>query len=113
MRERPSVCHSCKHPLAVFVVTPLALAIAAASAQAATRVDLQKQDVAALNSQYAQASVTIGGSKRANLRPSELLSLGAESPLPHVKGRNNEEGGRTYLHHQNYRGIHPSRQQHL
>src|SRR3546814_1778230 len=92
MREKPIVIHSSKHPLAVFVVTPMALALAAASAQAATRVDLQKQDVAALNSQYAQASVAIGVSKRANLRHAELLSLAAASALTIVKSRDIEDG---------------------
>ena len=97
--------HSSKHPLTVLVVTPLALALAAASAQAATRVDLQKQDVAALNSQYAQASVAIGVSKQANLRHAELLSLGAESALAIVKARDIEDGARNYRYQQTYRGI--------
>src|SRR5690606_27714981 len=105
IREKPIVTHSSKHPLAVLVVTPLALALAAASAQAATRVDLQKQDVAALNSQYAQASVAIGVSKQANLRHAELLSLGADSALSLVKAREIEDGARNYRYTQTWNGI--------
>src|SRR3546814_14090698 len=106
MRQKTSVCHSSKHPLAVFVETPLARALAAAAAQAATRVDLQKQDVAALNSQYAQASVAIGVSQPANLRHAELLSLGADSALTIVKARDIEAGARTTRYQQDDRG-HP------
>src|SRR3546814_12225794 len=95
IRENPIVIHSSKHPLAVFVVTPLALALAAASAQAATRVDLQKQDVAALNSQYAKASVAIGVSKRANLRHAEPLSLGPDSRVAIGTDRDIAAGPRT------------------
>src|SRR5690606_36106918 len=105
IREKPIVTHSTRHPLAVLVVTPLALALAAASAQAATRVDLQKQDVAALNSQYAQASVAIGVSKQANLRHAELLSLGADSALSLVKAREIEDGARNYRYTQTWNGI--------
>ena len=97
--------HSTKHPLGLYVVTPLALALAAASAQAATRVDLQKQDVAAINSQYANASVAIGVSKQASLRHAEMLSLGADSALSLVKAREIEDGARNYRYAQTWNGI--------
>ena len=61
--------YSSKHPLGLYVVTPLALALAAVSAQAATRVDLQKQDVAQLNRQYAVASATLGASAKPHRSP--------------------------------------------
>ncbi len=97
--------HSTKHPLGLYVVTPLALALAAASAQAATRVDLQKQDVAAINSQYAHASMAIGVSKQANLRHAEMLSLGADSALSVLKAREVENGVRNYRYAQTWNGI--------
>ncbi|MDN5781837.1 MAG: M4 family metallopeptidase, partial [Luteimonas sp.] len=97
--------HSSKHPLALFVVTPLALALMAVSAQAATRVDLQKQDLAALNSQYANASVAIGVSKQANLRHAEMLALDAHSALSVVKARTAENGVRNYRYAQTWNGI--------
>ncbi|GAB3315005.1 M4 family metallopeptidase [Luteimonas notoginsengisoli] len=97
--------HSSNHPLALYVVTPLALALAAVSAQAATRVDLQKQDVAALNSQYANASVAIGVSKQAGLRHAEMLSLDADSALAVVNARAIENGVRNYRYTQTWNGI--------
>ena len=97
--------HSSNHPLALFVVTPLALALAAVSAQAATRVDLQKQDVAAINSQYANASVAIGVSKQASLRHAEMLALDAHSALSVIKARTAENGVRNYRYAQTWNGI--------
>ena len=99
------VTHSTKHPLGFYVVTPLALAIASISAQAATRVDLQKQDAAALNSQYAKASVAIGISKQAGLRHAEMLSLGADSALTLLKTNVAENGVRNYRYNQTFRGV--------
>ncbi|GAA3917123.1 M4 family metallopeptidase [Luteimonas lutimaris] len=97
--------HSTKHPLGLYVVTPLALALAAVSAQAATRVNLQKQDVAAINSQYAQASTAIGVSKQANLRHAEMLDLGSDSALNVISARQIEDGARNYRYEQTWHGI--------
>ena len=97
--------HSTRHPLGLYVVTPLALALAAVSAQAATRVNLQKQDVAAINSQYAQASTAIGVSKQANLRHAEMLDLGSDSALSVVSARQVENGARNYRYEQTWNGI--------
>jgi Zn-dependent metalloprotease len=86
-------------------VTPLALALAAVSAQAATRVDLQKQDVAAINHQYANASAAIGVTRQANLRHAEMLSLGADSTLTVLKTHAAENGVRNYRYQQTFRGV--------
>jgi Zn-dependent metalloprotease len=99
------VIHSSKHPLALLAVTPLALALAAASAQAATRVDLHKQDVAALNAQYASATVALGVSKQANLRHAEMLGLGADSALAVLKARDAGKGARNIRYQQTFRGV--------
>ncbi|HVI57256.1 MAG TPA: pre-peptidase C-terminal domain-containing protein [Luteimonas sp.] len=97
--------HSSKHPLALIAVTPLALALATASAQAATRVDLHKQDVAALNAQYAGATVAVGVSRQANLRHAEMLGLGADSALTVIKARDAGKGARNIRYQQTFRGV--------
>ena len=69
--------HSRKRSLQLIALSPLAIACMAMSAQAANRVDLHRQDIARINSQYATASTAVGVSKQANVRHAEMLGLGA------------------------------------
>ena len=48
--------HSNRRSLSLLALSPLALALAVASAQAATRSDLHNQNVSLLNSQYKLAA---------------------------------------------------------
>jgi Zn-dependent metalloprotease len=87
-------------------MAPLAIALAAASsAQAATRVDLQQQGVAAINAQYARASAAIGVSKQASIRHAEMLGLGADSALTVLKAHDGPNGGRVTRYQQTFHGI--------
>src|SRR5690606_12010404 len=70
-----------------------------------TRVNLQQQDVQAINSQYAQASVAIGVSRQANLRHAEMLQLGSDSTLDVISARQVEDGARNYRYQQTWNGI--------
>src|SRR5690606_31380100 len=99
------VSHSNKHPIGLYVVTPLAFALAAMTAQAADRVDLHGQDVAAINSQYANANIAAGVSQKASLRHAQMLSMGAGSALELVKARQIEDGARNYRYVQTWNGI--------
>ncbi|MEP6634659.1 MAG: peptidase M4 family protein, partial [Luteimonas sp.] len=87
------------------VVSPLALALAALSAQAAERVDLQKRDVAQLNRQYKSAVATTGAPTKANLRHAELLSLDPESALLVLTSAQDADGTHHYRYQQTFRGI--------
>ncbi len=97
--------HSSKHPLGLYVMTPLALALAAIPAQAATRVDLHRQDVAAINAQYARASAVVGANAKASLRHAEMLGLGADSTLAVLKAHDGADGSRITRYQQVFRGI--------
>ena len=97
--------YSSKHPLGLYVVTPLALALAAVSAQAATRVDLQRQDVAQLNRQYAVASATLGASAKPIDRHAEFIGLDSQSSLRVLATVQEKSGITHYRYQQQFRGI--------
>lgn len=90
----------------VIALSPLLLAFAAVSATAATRVDLQKQNVAQLNSQYQTASAKAGGvAKIAKVRHAELLSMDANSKLEVLTSSTDKDGTRHYRYQQTFRGV--------
>lgn len=88
----------------LIALSPLALAIAGLSAQAATRVDLHAADVGRLNSQYTTASVRVGVSAQPSVRAAEMLSMDAESSLSTLKVMT--DGGMRYSRYQQtFRGL--------
>ena len=90
----------------VIALSPLLLAFAAVSANAATRVDLQKQNVAQLNTQYQTASAKAGGAaKIAKERHAELLGLDANSKLEVLTSKTDSDGTRHYRYQQTFRGV--------
>ncbi|WP_226470334.1 M4 family metallopeptidase [Luteimonas panaciterrae] len=90
--------------LKLIAVTPLALALSALSAQAANRDDLQKANLAQLNSQYARASASLGVAAKAADRHAELVGLDTGSSLREIRTRHDKLG--TYhRYQQTYQGI--------
>jgi len=99
------VIHSRKRSLQLIALSPLAIACMAMSAQAANRVDLHRQDIARINSQYATASTAVGVSKQANVRHAEMLGLGADSALTLLKTHTSKNGLKTSRYEQTFRGV--------
>jgi len=90
----------------VIALSPLLLAFAAVSANAATRVDLQKQNVAQMNAQYQVASAKVGGAaKIAKVRHAELLSFDVNSKLEMLSSDTDQDGTRHYRYQQTFRGV--------
>lgn len=97
---------SSKRSLCLIAASPLALALAAMSAQAATRVDLHKQDVAQLNRQYTTATAAaLGIARQANLRHAELVGMDADSSLSTLKAVSGKDGKHYYRYQQTFRGV--------
>ncbi|RNF84127.1 M4 family metallopeptidase [Montanilutibacter psychrotolerans] len=97
--------HSNNRTRYLIALTPLSLALAMASANAAQRVDLQKQDVARINTQYRAASAAVGRPALAVDRHAEAISLEGESRLQVVRAVTDRAGNRTYRYQQTFRGI--------
>ncbi|MGH8106531.1 MAG: peptidase M4 family protein, partial [Arenimonas sp.] len=90
----------------VIALSPLLLAFAAVSASAATRVDLQKQNVAQVNTQYQIASNKAGGAaKIAKERHAELLGMDVDSKLEVLTSKTDSDGTRHYRYQQTFRGV--------
>jgi vibriolysin len=88
-----------------FWISPLAVALCAASAQAATRTDLHTQNIAQLNAQYAQAVQTLGATPAVAERHAELAGLDARSTLKLIKTNKDKNGAQHYRYQQVYNGI--------
>jgi len=88
-----------------FWISPLAVALCAASAQAATRTDLHTQNIAQLNAQYAQAVKTLGATPAVAERHAELAGLDARSTLKLIKTTKDKNGAQHYRYQQVYNGI--------
>jgi pseudolysin/vibriolysin len=97
--------HSSSRVRCLAVLSPLAFALAAVSAQAATRVDLHKQDVAQLYKQYKAASARLGAPAKAGDRHAEMLSLDADSALQLLTSAKDADGTTHYRYRQTFRGI--------
>ncbi len=90
----------------IIALSPLVLAFAAVSANAATRVDLQKVNAAQLNTQYQVASTKVGGAaKLAKDRHAELLGMDVDSKLEVLTSKTDNDGTRHYRYQQTFRGV--------
>jgi pseudolysin/vibriolysin len=87
------------------VLSPLAFALAAMSAQAATHVDLHQKDVAQLYKQYKAASGRVGVAARAQDRHAELLGMDANSGLQLLTSATDKDGTRHFRYQQTFHGI--------
>jgi Zn-dependent metalloprotease len=83
----------------------LAFALVAASAQAATRTDLHKLDVAQVNHQYVVATATLGHAVQPRQRHAEMLGLDGNSSLQVLSTSQDSNGTRHYRYQQTFRGI--------
>jgi len=90
----------------IIALSPLVLAFAVVSANAATRVDLQKQNVTQLSTQYQIASNKAGGvAKVAKERHAELIGMDADSKLEVLNSKTDADGTRHYRYQQTFRGV--------
>jgi Zn-dependent metalloprotease/PKD repeat protein len=99
------VTQSNRRTLHLLTLTPIALALAAASAQAATRSDLHDQNVSLLNSQYKLATKATGMPAQAAARHAELLGLESESALKLLDTNTDKDGSTHYRYQQTFRGV--------
>ena len=86
-------------------LSPLAFALAAMSAQAATRADLHSLDVVQLNHQYQLASATVGAPAQISLKHAELIGLDARSSLQTLATSRDSNGTVHYRYQQTFRGV--------
>ncbi|HVR81500.1 MAG TPA: M4 family metallopeptidase [Luteimonas sp.] len=91
--------------LCLFAVSPLAFALAMASAQAADRVDLHNLNVAQINQQYKAVSATLGTPAKASDRHAEALGLDSDSGLQVLTSAVDPDGTRHYRYQQTFRGV--------
>ncbi len=96
--------HSSNYIRRVAVLTPLAFALAVASAQAATRVDLHQANLAQLKQQYSQGIAANGIPAMAHTRHERLLHLDPLSRLV-LLDRHDSHGVRNTRYQQTFRGI--------
>ena len=94
-----------KLSLGMMALTPLALSLFAISAQAATRADLQKQDLAQLTRQYKAASATLGATAKPIDRHAELVGLDANSALRVLNASQDKNGLKHNRYQQTYLGL--------
>ena len=97
--------HSSNRHRYLVALTPLAFALTAMSAQAATRVELHSLDVAQVNHQYSMASASVGAPASLSLKHAELLGLDANSSLQTLAVSHDSNGAVHYRYQQTFRGI--------
>ena len=97
--------HSSSRVRSLAVLSPLALALAAMSAQAATHVNLHQQDAHALYKQYRAASARIGTPSSAPVRHAELIGFDANNGLQLLSTATDADGTRHFRYQQTFRGI--------
>ena len=88
----------------LLALSPLALALAMASAHAANRSDLHQQDVSLLNSQY-KAAAAGRMPAQAKDRHAEMLGLDSESDLRILTQDRDADGTQHVRYQQTFRGI--------
>ena len=93
-----------RRSLTLVALSPLSLALAMASAQAATRTDLHNQNVSLLNSQYKLAAAS-GAPTNARDRHAEMLGLDADSALVVLTQDTDKDGTQHFRYQQTFRGI--------
>ncbi|HET9031613.1 MAG TPA: peptidase M4 family protein, partial [Dokdonella sp.] len=84
---------------------PVSMGVLAASAHAASRIDLHQQSVERLSAQYAAATVNMDAPASNNQRHAELLSLDAESSLKTLAEIRDGDGTVHYRYQQTFRGV--------
>ncbi len=94
-----------RRTLQLITLSPLTLALAMASAQAATRTELHNQNVSLLNSQYKSAALVTGRATLPQVRHAELLGLDADSRLQVLTSNTDADGTRHYRYQQTFRGV--------
>ena len=82
-----------------------ALVLAATGAEAASRTELHRLDLAQVNHQYRLATQGMGMPASAAQRHAELLGLDAESGLQVLTHRVDKEGTNYYRYQQTFRGL--------
>jgi Zn-dependent metalloprotease len=92
------------NPRLKYLVAAIALLVAC-GAQAATRSDLHRADVAKLNHQYQLATQGLGVAAQAQERHAEMLGLDADSRLQVLNHRQDREGTQYYRYQQTFRGL--------
>ena len=98
--------HSSKPSVRLVALSPLVLALAAASASAATRVDLHTQNVAQLNATYkVAANLSSGIALKAQDRHAAMLAMDSESTLQLIESASQKDGVRHYRYQQSFRGV--------
>jgi Zn-dependent metalloprotease len=97
--------HSSNRHRYLVALTPLAFALVAMSAQAATRVELHSLDVAQANHQYSVASAAVGAPASVSMKHAELLGLDANSSLQTLAASHDSNGSMHYRYQQTFRGI--------
>ena len=75
------------------------------SAQAASRVDLHKLDVAQVNHQYVLASANLGAAALPRQKHAEMLGLDANSSLQQLAAMRDSDGTVHYRYQQTFRGV--------
>jgi len=91
--------------LSLLAVSPLAFALAMASAQAAERVDLHQLNVGQVNKQYHAVAAKLGMPAQANARHAELVGLDADSGLQVLTSATDRDGTKHYRYQQTFRGV--------
>ena len=93
--------------LRLLALSPLALALAMASAHAAQRVDLHKSNsnIQQLNAQYAAATANLGAAASLTSRHEELVGLDANSRLSVLGSQTDKDGTRHVRYQQTFRGV--------
>ena len=97
--------HNNRRSIQLIALSPLALALAMASANAATRTDLHSQNVSLLNSQYKLAAAATGTPAKAADRHAEMLGLDSESRLRVLTSAEDKDGTRHTRYQQTFRGL--------
>jgi len=90
---------------ALLVLSPLGLAMAAVSAQAAERVDLHQLDAVRVNSSYQAVIRGAGAAGSANERHAEMIGADADSKLQTLAVTQDPNGTRHYRYQQTFRGM--------
>ncbi len=97
--------HSSSRVRSLAVLSPLAFALAAMSAQAATHVNLHEQDAGHMYKQYRAAAARIGAPANVADRHAEMLGLGADSGLRLLTSATDADGTRHFRYQQTFHGI--------
>ena len=94
-----------KRHLACLALSPIALGLLCASAQAANLTDLHGLDVARVNASYQSATKGMGPAASANARHAEMLGLDTESSLQALATLQDADGTMHYRYQQTFRGL--------